>query len=99
MAVCYLLEWQGVGQSEYDAVLAEVGLERFHGPAADGGVSHVAGPVDGGWLVADIWESDEAFQAFLADRLGPASASVGIPQPSVRTFPVYDYFTGSGTVR
>ncbi len=98
MAVCYVMEWSGVNEAQYQAVLDELRITRFEGPTADGGISHLAGPVDGGWLIVDIWESNEAFQRFLADHLGPASAKVGVPQPSVRTFPVYDYFTGGGKV-
>src|SRR5437870_2213612 len=71
MAVCYMMEWSGVGQSEYDKVLAELGLDRQKGPTAQGGISHTAGPIEGGWQVVDVWESDEAFQTFLAERLGP----------------------------
>jgi hypothetical protein len=56
----------------------------------DGIVSHVAGSrADGGLTVVDVWESQAAFDRFMADRLQPAFEAVGgVPQPAVVPFEV-----------
>jgi hypothetical protein len=37
-----------------------------------GQLSSAAGPCDGGWLISAVWESREAFEIFVAERLMPA---------------------------
>src|SRR3954451_18294111 len=47
-------------------------------------IIHSAGPAEGGWYIYDIWESREAFQRFMDEKLGPASGQVfgdGPPPP------------------
>ena len=41
-------------------------------PAPEGLVLHVAGPTDEGFRIIAVWESEEAWLRFLADRLGTA---------------------------
>ena len=41
------------------------------GPAPPGLVVHVAGPTDEGFRIIEVWESEEAWRRFLADRPGP----------------------------
>jgi hypothetical protein len=33
---------------------------------------HAAGPADGGWLIAAVWESEASFDKFVGDTLMPA---------------------------
>jgi hypothetical protein len=41
----------------------------------------------------DAWESEDAFNAFGAERLGPAMAQLGIAiQPEVTFFPAHEVF-------
>jgi hypothetical protein len=48
----------------------------------DGLIVHSAGPGEQGYYVYDIWESREAFERFMQERLGPAIAEVmGGPPP------------------
>jgi hypothetical protein len=81
------MEWQGVTQAQYDAVLEELGLTHKTPP---GGVFHVAGPTDGGWRVVDVWESPEIFEAFLQTRLGPVLQHNNVPPPNVSAWPVHN---------
>jgi hypothetical protein len=48
-------------------------------PAPVGLILHVAGPTDEGFRIIDIWESEEAWQAFRGGRLDPAIAALGGP--------------------
>jgi len=66
MAIAIMTELRGLTQETYDALRHELGQAGF----ADGAVVHVAGPMEGGWWTFDVWESQEAFEAFGA-VLGP----------------------------
>jgi len=68
----------------YDAVTEKM---FGHAPmqdaeAPEGLIAHSAGQGDQGYYVYDIWESREALDRFLAEKLGPALGEVmGGPPP------------------
>lgn len=85
MAAGLVLQFpSGVGQKEYEAVNSKLGIDMKTGqgdwPA--GLLSHTAGPSDEGFIVVEVWQSQEAQASFMDSRLGPAFAAVGLPQPS-----------------
>jgi hypothetical protein len=42
--------------------------------------------------VIDVWESRAHFDAFAAERIGPAAAAAGASvQPDIAEFPVHEY--------
>ena len=51
--------------------------ERFaaalDGPAPPGLIVHAAGPTDEGFRIIGLWESEEAWHRFLAERLASAT--------------------------
>ena len=52
------------------------------GDSPEGLIVHSAGQGDQGYYVYDIWESREAFERFMEEKLGPALAEVmGGPPP------------------
>ena len=55
-------------------------------PAPSGLILHVAGPTDEGFRIIDVWESEEAWQRFQAERLAPAIAALGGPARPEPTF-------------
>jgi hypothetical protein len=59
----------GVSADDYGKVLAELGGAEKR---AEGLVAHVAGPIDGGFRIIDVWESRELAQRFSRDHLEPA---------------------------
>jgi hypothetical protein len=81
MTVATVLEFSGVTQEQYDRMGAE--LER-RGASPTGLLIHVCGPTEGGWRIADIWESAEAFERFADEWLIPTMEVVGGPRPSRR---------------
>ena len=86
MAVAMLLEWPGETQQQYERLMDLVNLEA---DPPQGGIFHVGGPMEGGWRVVDIWESEEAFQRFADERLKEAVERVGITgMPEPEFFPV-----------
>ena len=73
-------EWE-----TYEKITAEAGVEDA---APEGLIVHVAGQTDTGTRIIDVWESEDAYNTFVADRLGPAVARVtgaegGTSQPQV----------------
>ena len=42
----------------------------------EGLVAHVAGPVEGGWRIIDVWESEEHQRRFQTEVLRPAMVQV-----------------------
>jgi hypothetical protein len=72
MAVVVITKPQGVNEEMYDGVQEKLGDEM---PA--GMVIHTAGRTeDGVFQVVDVWESREAHDRFVQDRLVPAINSV-----------------------
>jgi len=76
MAIAMLMEIPGGTQEQYDRVMAELALESL----PEGGIAHIAAPMEGGWRVLDIWESEEHYERFYAERLKGALDKVGVPQ-------------------
>jgi hypothetical protein len=91
MAVVAHVLLRGVSPELYDRLRAEVGwLER----APDGGYMHVAWWEGNDNHNVDAWESEEAFNAFGTDRLGPAMAALGIDvAPEVTFHPAHEVYT------
>jgi hypothetical protein len=74
MPIAMLMEIPGCTQQQYDDVMAELRLEGM--PA--GGICHVAAPMEGGWRVLDVWESQEQFDRFYEDKLHGALVKANI---------------------
>jgi hypothetical protein len=92
MAICMLMDWSGLGQADYDAVMEALGLDAE--PPA-GALFHVAGADGDTWRVLDIWESEDAWNTFLETRLKAAFGQAGLAdrgQPNVRIFPVHNVY-------
>ena len=89
MAIAVLVEGAGFSQSLYDKVANEV-MPGGRLPA--GCLFHMGGPTEnGGWRVVDMWESQEAFERFSRETLGPAMAKAGYTQrPDVKFWPVHN---------
>lgn len=88
MAIMMIMTWEGVSLEQYDEAKRIVNWED---EPAEGGVLHVTAHDGKGLRITDVWESAEAFQAFVDDRLMPATAELGLPgQPSVEIYPLHD---------
>ena len=80
MVVATLLEFPSVTQEQYERVGAS--LSRAGPPL--GILYHACGPVEGGWRIMDIWESQEAFDRFVDEAYIPAIQAQGGLAPSRR---------------
>jgi hypothetical protein len=91
MPVGIRLKFKGGTQEQYDTVHSEMNVDA---DPPEGLIFHSAGPIDEGWGVLDFWESREAFDRFVSERLGPGSQALGdrgMPgPPDVHEFPVHN---------
>jgi hypothetical protein len=75
----------------YDQVRQMLDLEN--NPAA-GLLVHAAGPGDGTWIAYDVWESRDAWDRFLEDRLQPVVQEVftaaGLKPPPPHRQEIYE---------
>ena len=66
--MAYLLThfWPGGTEEQYRAMIGVV-----HPPDGlpDGQIHHVAGPTEGGFLIAAVWDSKESSDRFVSDTL------------------------------
>ena len=92
MPVVVVNEIKGWDQDLYD----EVNPKVMPGGLAEGCHVHIAGPVEGGWRVITVWESEERFQQFRDETLIPAMREAGAEDriaPSISTNPVHNLIT------
>ena len=90
MAVMMQMTWDGIGLEEYEAARKHVNWE---GDVPPGAMFHVVAATDSGVRVTDVWESAEAFDAFVRDRLMPGIQELGIPrEPQVEILPAHAVF-------
>lgn len=80
-----------ISKLQYDALLKDIDWKAKQPPGA---VLHAAAFDDSGRIhVADVWESDLAFKAFVDERLAPAFAKLGLGPPEVGVYPLYNLDT------
>ncbi len=84
MAVAFIHEVPGLTQEQYEMVVREA---KQAGPAP-GGLLHLAGPMDGGWRIIDVWESREAAEALYTDAWRRRVEEIYGVAPVVRYFEV-----------
>jgi hypothetical protein len=80
MAYGLVLQFEGVGRAQYDAVNKALGIDpaKAGGPWPAGLLTHAAGPTPAGWVVIEVWDAKASQQKFMADRLGAALAQGGV---------------------
>ena len=98
--MAYLLVhfWPGGTAENYDAEVAAV---HPLGGLPIGQQYHVAGPSEGGFLIAAVWDSKEHMETFVQDILLPAQpVAGGFPNPVVeRTAEVFNQLSASQEAR
>jgi hypothetical protein len=90
VAVMMQMTWNGIGSEEYEAARKHVNWE---GDVPAGAMFHVVAVTDDGVRVPDVWESAEAFDDFVRNRLMPGVKELGIPgEPQVEILPAHAIF-------
>jgi hypothetical protein len=93
MAVVIVTEIDGGSQEMYDQVNPKV-MEG--GRLPEGCQLHIAGPIENGWRVITVWESEERFQQFRDEKLIPAVREAdeeGSIAPNISAQPVHNLIT------
>src|SRR5215470_1578724 len=75
MALAFLFEIPGVTEAQQDQIMEH--LQRG-GKTAQGRIFHLDGPMEGGWRILDVWESQEALNTFFQEALGPTLQALGL---------------------
>jgi hypothetical protein len=93
MAVVIVNEIEGGSQDLYDQVNPKV---MPGDTLPDGCQAHIAGPIDKGWRVITVWDSEDQFQQFRDETLIPALREAGDEGnivPSISADPVHKFIT------
>ncbi len=94
MTIGVVHEIPGGTKDDYERIVQELvggSLDSLGDWPVEGILCHVAGPTESGWRVVDVWESEEAFQAF-GEKLMPAFEAAGVDASSPpQTFPVHNF--------
>ncbi len=90
-AIAVVFDIPGMTSGQYDQVIKDLQVAGAGSPK--GRLYHVAASKAGGWLVVDVWASDELLNQF-AQTLMPILAKNGVtpPQPSIH--PVHNIIEG-----
>ena len=91
MSVVIVNEIEGGTEELYESVNPKIMPD---GKLPDGCQAHIAGPIDNGWRVISVWESDEQFQQFRDEKLIPAMKEGGAEEriaPSISSDPVHNF--------
>lgn len=89
MAIAILFETPDCTQAQYEQVSSVVLPD---GQLPEGMQSHLAAPSGNGWVVVEVWDSEEAAQRFFEGPLRPELERAGL-QPQARQFPVHRFLT------
>ncbi len=93
MAIAVQMDFDGATLEQYDEICGKMGLTP-KGPGPAGAISHFVTKTDTGFRVVDVWETQEQFQAFADEQIGPFSAEAGLTAPpQLAFFEVHNYFT------
>ena len=91
MAIVIVNEMRGGSQDLYDRVTDRVMPGR---QLPEGCRDHIAGPIEGGWRVITVWESEGAFNRFRNDQLIPVLQEEGAGvAPEITANPVHNHVT------
>jgi quinol monooxygenase YgiN len=87
MAIGFIFNNRGQAQEQYDAAVEELNLAES---LPEGWIFHAAGPTEDGWRVVEVWESQEAADAYFQGRLRQVLQNVGVSPSQPDTFTVYN---------
>jgi hypothetical protein len=79
--------WTG---EQYDSLIEKMNLD---GHSAPGVLFHWAATTDDGVHAVDVYESHEAADRLVQDRVGPIVAELGLPAPQIREYAVRNLLT------
>jgi hypothetical protein len=91
MTVAVIIDVPNGNQQFYDQIVPTLFPE---GKLPEGWQLHVAGPTETGWRIVNVVPSQEQFEAFAREQLGPALLQLEGVTPEMTFFPVYRLIQG-----
>jgi len=93
VAVGVQVDFVGMTLDQYDAAIQQMGFEP-RGAGGPGTLFHWVTKTDDGIRVTDVWQTQEDFDQFAQEKIGPITKAVGVEsQPQVTYFDVHNYLT------
>ena len=94
MAVAFKMKFEGATLEQYDRVMELMGLDQGD-TSPEGSVFHWVAATDNGIIVVDVWETDEHFNKFAEEQIGPYTQQVGIPaRPVITRYELHNTLVG-----
>jgi O-methyltransferase domain/Dimerisation domain len=85
MAIVQIHELPGMTRAQYEQAIRELKLVG----SPPGSHLHASGPMEGGWRIVEVWESEDAAGAFYGSELFQQMVrSTGIAAPNITSYPV-----------
>lgn len=92
MAIAREFRGKGWTGEQYDELIEQM---EMGGHSAPGVLFHWAAVTDEGVHAVDVYESREAADRLVADKVGPISAKLGLSAPDITEYEVRGYLTPS----
>jgi hypothetical protein len=90
MAISVVTRYSDLPAATYDEVIASLDLD-VNPPA--GAILHIAGDGEDGFVISEIWQTEQTFRAFHDYRFQPALRMHGVhTQPSVEIAPLRNVY-------
>jgi len=83
MAMAQLLEFHGGTEEQYHNLHLEVAPD---GKLAPGALFHIGGPIENGWRVVNVWETETDAQTFFREQLLGILQKHGLQPPDSQTW-------------
>jgi quinol monooxygenase YgiN len=85
MPITFIFDLPDMTQEQYELAHRELG-----NPLEQGALVHIAGPMEGGWCVVEVWPSQEAADRFFgSQRVQQAFQKAGMPPIQPIVFSIY----------
>jgi heme-degrading monooxygenase HmoA len=91
--VLMLIEVDDATTEDYDTMSSQMPWYADDGPGHPAHI-HIAATDGDSLVVADLWPSQEAFDAFAQEQIGPAAQSAGVTDMSQRSLQVHNRIRG-----
>jgi hypothetical protein len=97
--VLMLVEIDDLGTDAYDEMVSNMDAHYGDGSKHPATTHTAARREGGGMVIADTWESPEAFGKFAQEQIGPAGAAVGLGPIEPRIVPVHNRIRGKAAAK
>jgi len=95
VAVAVEIHFPGTSLEQYDQVVKAMGFVP-KGPGEPGLLFHWVAEAGGGLRIVDVWETQEQFERFAREKMGPLTAEAGFGAEShFNVFEVHNYLVGN----